>query len=79
MINLKEKLKIISEKESNYIYATKFLKIENYSENYADAINNIDSYNLVYLEKLMKANLKSDGLIVGGGFWLEYFKYDVST
>lgn len=76
---LKDKLKIISEKEANYIYSTKFSKIEKNTENYAIAINNMDSYNLPYFEKLIKDNFKSDKLIVGGGFWLEYFQYDANT
>lgn len=77
--NLKNRLSLIVEKEAKDIYASKFSQIEKSTENYATAISHIEKYDLSYLEKLIKSLLQSNKLIVGGGFWLEYFQFDDKT
>ena len=72
MENIKTSLINNIGKEANGIYGDLFSKIEILTSQYADIINVWDLDDFTRLEQISKVFFRSQKVIVGGGYWLEY-------
>ena len=60
-------------KEAHDIYGKNFSKIETLAESYADMLDKLPLENAPLLETISRSFVSQNGIIAGGGYWLEYF------
>ncbi|SIQ88339.1 Methyl-accepting chemotaxis protein [Alkalispirochaeta americana] len=61
------------QKESYSVYGTIFAPVEILTEQYAAIINELGFEDLETLERISRTQIAARDLIVGGGYWLEYY------
>ena len=60
-------------KEAHDINGSDFSGIESLTASYADLLQNLPLDNAPLLETVSRTIVSRDGIIAGGGYWLEYF------
>lgn len=61
------------QKEAYNVYGTIFAPVETLTEQYAAIINELGFEDLGTLETISRTQIAARNLIVGGGYWLEYY------